>query len=100
MLESNLKPVGDDVKTLITDAQTLFQSAATLSGEKADDVHRRGLLLLDAAASKAKDARANALAAGKQMVTSANAYVKESPWIAISAAAGLGVLAALIARRN
>ena len=36
MLESNLKVVNNDVKTLVKDAQALLQAAATSTGETAD----------------------------------------------------------------
>lgn len=100
MLESNLKVVNNDVKTLVKDAQALFQAAATLTGEKADEVRHRGMRLLDTALGKAQDAQANALVAGKEMAVSADHYVKENPWRAIAAAAGVGLLAGVILGRK
>jgi ElaB/YqjD/DUF883 family membrane-anchored ribosome-binding protein len=100
MLESNLKVVNNDLKTLVKDAQALFQAAAALTGEKADEVRHRGMRLLDTALAKAQDAQASALVAGKEMAASADDYVKENPWRAIAAAAGVGLLMGVILGRK
>ncbi|MDB5764793.1 MAG: hypothetical protein JWQ21_3788 [Herminiimonas sp.] len=100
MLESNLKAVNNDVKTLVKDAQALFQAAAALTGEKAEEVRNRGMRLLDTALDKAQDAQASALVAGKEMAASTDGYVKENPWCAIAAAAGAGLLAGVILGRK
>jgi ElaB/YqjD/DUF883 family membrane-anchored ribosome-binding protein len=100
VLESNLKAVDNDVKILVKDAQALFHAAAALTGEKAEEVRNRGMRLLDTALVKAQDAQASALVAGKEMAVSADIYVKENPWRAIAAAAGVGLLAGLILSRK
>ncbi len=100
MLESNFKVVNNDVKTLVTDAQALFKEAAVLTGEKAEEVRNRGMRLLDTALVKAQDAQANVLVAGKEMAVSADDYVKENPWRAIAAAAGVGLLLGVILGRK
>jgi ElaB/YqjD/DUF883 family membrane-anchored ribosome-binding protein len=100
VLESNLKAVDNDVKILVKDAQALFHAAAALTGEKAEEVRNRGMRLLDTALVKAQDAQASALVAGKEMAVSADVYVKENPWRAIAAAAGVGLLAGLILSRK
>lgn len=100
MLESNLKAVNNDVKTLITDAQALFKAAAALTGDKAEEVRNRGMRLLDTALVKAQDAKASALVAGKELAASADDYVKENPWRAIAAATGVGLLVGVILSRK
>jgi ElaB/YqjD/DUF883 family membrane-anchored ribosome-binding protein len=100
VLESNLKVVNNDVKTLVKDAQTLFHAAAALTGEKAEEVRNRGMRLLDTALVKAQDAQASAFVAGKEMAVSADVYVKENPWRAIAAAAGVGLLVGVILSRK
>ena len=100
MLESNLKVVNNDVKTLVTDAQALFKAAAALTGEKAEEVRNRGMRLLDTALVKAQDAQASAVVAGKEMANSADDYVKENPWRAIATAAGVGLLVGVILGRK
>ena len=100
MLESSLKVVNNDVKMLVTDAQALFKEAATLTGEKAEEVRNRGMRLLDSARVRAQDAQASALVAGKEMAASAEVYVKDNPWRAIAAAAGVGLLVGVILGRK
>ena len=96
MLESNLKAVNDDVKKLTKDAQALFQAAADLSGEKAEEMRNRGMRLLDRAVLTAQDAQTSVKVAGKQMADSAESYVKENPWGALVTAAGIGFLLGVI----
>jgi|SRR5450759_4757509 ElaB/YqjD/DUF883 family membrane-anchored ribosome-binding protein len=100
MLDANLKVVNNDVKTLVKDAQALFQAAAALPGEKAEEIRNRGMRLLDTALVKAEDMQASAFVAGKEMAASADGYVKENPWRTIAAAAGVGLLAGVILGRK
>ncbi|WP_211461611.1 DUF883 family protein [Collimonas silvisoli] len=96
MLESNLKAVNDDVKKLIKDAQALFQAAAELSGEKAEEMRNRGMRLLDKAVLAAQDAQAGVRVAGKEMADSTESYIKENPWQAMATAASAGFLVGVI----
>ncbi|MFC5473814.1 DUF883 family protein [Paraherbaspirillum soli] len=100
MLESNLKLISNDIKTLIKDAQTLLQAAAALPGEKAEEVRNRAMRLLDTALAKAQEAQTSVLDAGKEMAVSADDYVKENPWRAIATAAGVGLLVGVILARK
>ncbi|MEO6354167.1 MAG: DUF883 family protein [Burkholderiaceae bacterium] len=100
MLESNLKVINNDVKTLVKDAQALFQAASALTGDKADEVHKRGMRLLDKALEKAHDAQSVAIVAGKQMAASTEGYVKENPWRTIATAASVGLLLGVILGRK
>jgi len=100
MIESNVKAVNNDIKTLVKDAQELLHSAATLTGEKAEDVRKRGMGLLDAALVRGQDAQRHAVDAGKEMAASADVYVKDHPWRVIAVTAGLALLAgALLGRK-
>jgi ElaB/YqjD/DUF883 family membrane-anchored ribosome-binding protein len=100
MLETQTATINNDVKTLVRDAQALFQAAATLTGEKAEEMRGRGLRALDSALAKAQEAQAGALVAGKEMAASADVYVKENPWRAIAAAASVGLLVGVILGRK
>lgn len=91
MLESNIKVINKDMKTLVKDAQALFHAAAALSGDKAEEMHERGIRLLDTALANAQDAQASTLDFGREMAHSANGYVKDNPWRTIAAAAGVGL---------
>lgn len=96
MLESNMNAVNNDVKALVTDAQALFNAAAALTGEKADEVRKRGMRMLDDALASAQEMQANAIVAGKKMATSTDCYVKENPWRAIAVVAGVGLLVGIM----
>jgi ElaB/YqjD/DUF883 family membrane-anchored ribosome-binding protein len=100
MLESNIKLVNNDVKVLIKDAQALFQSATALTGEKAEEMRIRAMRVLDTALVKAQELQTNAIIAGKEIAVSADGYVKEKPWQAMAAAAGVGLLVGMIFTRK
>ncbi|NKI69753.1 DUF883 family protein [Collimonas pratensis] len=96
MLEKNLRAVNRDVKVLVQDSQALFQAAAALTGDKADELRARAMRMLDSALVAAQEAQAVAVDAGKEAADSAERYVKENPWQALAAAAGVGFLIGVI----
>ena len=100
MLESNINVVKNDIKTLVTDAQALFNAATELTGEKADDVRKRGMHLLDAALLKAQSVQACAAVSGREITASAYGYVKENPWRTIGLATGFGLLVGVVLGRK
>lgn len=100
MLESEFKSVNKDIKVLLKDAQALFNSAATLTGEKADEMRARGMKLVDAAMAMTHDAQLSVMATGKQMAESTDTYVKEHPWSTIGVAATVGLLVGLLCCRK
>jgi ElaB/YqjD/DUF883 family membrane-anchored ribosome-binding protein len=100
MLENNISTVNNDVKTLVKDAQALFTAATALTGEKAEELRGRGMRALDTALAKAHEAQQSAVAAGKQVAQSTDAYVKENPWRSIAMAAGVGLLVGVILGRR
>jgi ElaB/YqjD/DUF883 family membrane-anchored ribosome-binding protein len=100
MLENNITTVNNDVKTLVKDAQALLTAAASLTGEKAEEVRVRGMKALDSALVKAQEAQATAIVKGKEVAAHTDAYVKENPWRSIAAAAGVGLLVGVILGRK
>jgi ElaB/YqjD/DUF883 family membrane-anchored ribosome-binding protein len=99
-INSNMNAVGTDVKTLVKDAQALLTAAAALTGEKAEEMRSRGMQLLDQALGKASDVQGRALVKGKELVHTADVYVKDNPWRTIAAAAGVGLLVGVILGRR
>ena len=89
-----------DVKTLVRDAQSLLQAAATLTGEKADDLRKRSMELLDVAMAKGSQVQGQAIEKGKELAQSADVYVKDNPWRTVAAAAGVGLLVGVILGRK
>ncbi|MFZ6745582.1 DUF883 family protein [Undibacterium sp. JH2W] len=100
MLESDFKSVNKDIKVLLKDAQGLFNAAAALTGEKADEMRARGMKMVDAAMAMTQDAQASVIATGKQAVESTDTYVKEHPWSSLGAAATVGLLVGLLCSRK
>ncbi|HEY8024439.1 MAG TPA: DUF883 domain-containing protein [Burkholderiaceae bacterium] len=92
MLEENIQTINKDVDVLVKDAQALFQAATALTGEKADEMRNRGMVLLDTAMQRARAMQTRAVAAGKDAALTANDYVKENPWRAVAVAGGFGLL--------
>lgn len=100
MLESQAHALSHDVDTLVTDAHALLSAAATLSGEKAEEARAKALSLLDIARSRAANARAKVIVAGKQAAASSDRYVHENPWRSIGIAAGVGLLLGVVVGRS
>jgi len=100
MLEKNIEAVSRDVKQLIADAQELIHAAASLTGDKAEEMHHQGVLLMEAAVAQLQQTHAVALANSKKMALSADHYVKDNPWRSVGIGAGLGLLlGAVLSRR-
>ena len=99
-MENNLKTVRTDLRSLLRDAQDLFREATSSTGMKADDLRERGLELLDTALVKAQELQSVALDTSKEVVDTADSYVKDNPWRAVAISAGVGVvLGMMIGRR-
>lgn len=99
-LNSQLSAVQADFKVLVRDAQSLLQAATALGGEKADDLRKRGMELLDVAVGKAGSAQGQVAVKGKELAATADVYVKDNPWRTIAAAAGVGLLVGVILGRR
>ena len=99
-LNHNMDNVQSDVKTLVKDAQSLLTAAASLTGEKAEEMRTRGMALLDQAMGKGKEYQGQALVRGKELAHTADVYVKDNPWRTIAAAASVGLLVGVILGRK
>jgi ElaB/YqjD/DUF883 family membrane-anchored ribosome-binding protein len=92
--------VSADLKTVIRDIQTLLKSAAANGTEMAASVRTQleaALLKLQAQLIELeKVAAQRATEAGR----AAEAYVRENPWRAIGAAAGVGLIVGLLISRR
>jgi ElaB/YqjD/DUF883 family membrane-anchored ribosome-binding protein len=89
-----------EIKAAIREAQELFAQAKAATGEKAEQLRRSALEILEAASTRAQAVQDAALEHGKKAAQSTNEFVEENPWkaVGIGALAGL-LLGALIARR-
>jgi ElaB/YqjD/DUF883 family membrane-anchored ribosome-binding protein len=100
MLESNIKTVRNDMRTLVEDAQELFREATSSSGVKAEELRAKGLELLDSAMDKAQNLQSMALDASKEFAESADEYVHQNPWTTIAVSAGVGLLLGILITRK
>jgi ElaB/YqjD/DUF883 family membrane-anchored ribosome-binding protein len=100
MLTNNIKTVRTDMRTLVRDAQELFREASLATGEKAEELRSRGLVLLDAAMEKAQEVQTVAVERGKVAAQSTDEYVRANPWQAMGVAAGAGLLLGMLMSRR
>ena len=89
-----------DVKALVKDAQSLLSAAASLTGNKADELRERGMELLDQALGKAGKYQDQAVVKGKELARATDVYVKDNPWRTVAVAAGVGLLLGVILGRK
>lgn len=100
MLNSNIKTVRSDMNTLVKDAQELFREAGLATGQRAEELRAKGLVLLENAMEKAQELQAIAVEKGKAAAQTTDEFVHEHPWKSVGIAAGVGlVIGMLIARR-
>ncbi|MCS0584632.1 DUF883 family protein [Massilia pinisoli] len=88
------------MKALVKDAQSLLSAAASLTGNKADELRERGMELLDQALGKASKYQDQAMVKGKELARTADVYVKDNPWRTVAVAAGVGLLLGVILGRK
>ncbi|HJV83184.1 MULTISPECIES: DUF883 family protein [Oxalobacteraceae] len=100
MLNSNIKTVRNDMKTLVKDAQELFREASHATGEKAEELRSRGLVMLDAAMEKAQEVQAIAVQKGKAAAHTTDEFVHDHPWKAVGIAAGVGLIVGMLISRR
>lgn len=89
-----------DMKALVRDAQSMLTAAASLTGEKAEELRTRGMELLDAALGKASLVPTQAVVKGKELAHTADVYVKGNPWRTVVIAAGVGVVIGMLLNRK
>lgn len=100
MLESNIKTVRNDMRTLVKDAQELFREATSTTGERAEDLRNKGLMLLDVAMEKAQEVQAAAMETGKEVMHTTDEFVQRNPWTSVAFSTGLGVVVGVLLSRK
>jgi ElaB/YqjD/DUF883 family membrane-anchored ribosome-binding protein len=100
MLTSNIKTVRTDMRTLIRDAQELFREATMNTGEKAEELRARGLVLLDVAMDKAQEVQTVAFEKTREAAHTTDEFVQQNPWKATAVATGVGVLLGMLIARS
>lgn len=100
MTTSSFKTARSDMRSLVRDAQELFQEATSATGDKADELRAKGLDMLEAAVVRAQELQAVAIETGKEIAENADDFVKENPWKAVAISAGIGVLVGMLIARK
>ncbi|KRB94107.1 DUF883 family protein [Noviherbaspirillum sp. Root189] len=100
MLNSNIKTVRNDMRTLIKEAQDLFREATQSTGGKADELRAKGLSLLDTAMDRAQEVQGIAVEKSKVAAQSTDEFVQTNPWKAVGIAAGAGLVVGLLLSRR
>jgi len=99
-IDNGLNNANADMKVLVKDAQSLLSAAASLTGEKADELRSRGMELLDRAMGKASQYQGQAVVKSKELAHTADVYVKDNPWRTVVAAASVGLLVGIVLGRK
>jgi len=99
-IDNNLKDASADMKVLVKDAQSLLSAAASLTGDKADELRSRGMEMLDRAMGKASQYQGQAVVKSKELAHTADVYVKDNPWRTVVAAASVGLLVGIVLGRK
>src|SRR5512144_1628544 len=90
----------NEFKTLISEGEELMRQTSNLSGDALSLARERFRARLADARSRMYDLSDVARVRGREAARLADDYVRESPWISIGAAAGVGFLVGvLLARR-
>jgi ElaB/YqjD/DUF883 family membrane-anchored ribosome-binding protein len=87
-------------KTVIADAEAILKASATQSGESLAALRQKAEESLSVAKVKLTEAQALATEKGRAAVEATDRYVHESPWTAVSIAAGVGLLVGILLNRR
>jgi ElaB/YqjD/DUF883 family membrane-anchored ribosome-binding protein len=89
-----------DMRSVIADAEDLLRATANQAGEKIAVARERIQDSLHQAKVKLAEAEAIVSERAKQAARYTDEYVRENPWTAIGAAAGIGVLLGILISRR
>ena len=89
-----------DFKVLIDDAEELLRATAGQAGGTIDTVRRRFEQSLEEGKQSLAEAEVLLVNKGREAAKTADVYVRENPWNAVSIAAGVGLVLGLLMRRR
>ncbi len=89
----------EDIKMLLNDSEELLRLSATLPGEGVDALRSRLRDHVDTARNALEDAQANAESRYRAGVDCTEKYVRDNPWQALGAAAGIGFFVGILISR-
>jgi ElaB/YqjD/DUF883 family membrane-anchored ribosome-binding protein len=89
-----------DLQIVVRDAEALLKATAGQAGEKLQEARAKTEESLRQAKTRIESLEQAAVNSGKEMVNSAEDYVRQNPWQALGVAAGVGlVLGVLLSRK-
>ena len=89
-----------DFRTVVADAEELLKATASQAGEKVAVARERIQDSLHQAKVKLAEAEDVIVERSKQAARATDDYVRENPWQAVGAAAGVGLLIGLLIGRR
>ena len=92
MVDFNADKTTSEIRSLVSDAQDLFNAATTASADKAAALRTEGMRVLENALASARDMQETAVKTGKELATTADDFVHENPWKTIAISAGVALL--------
>jgi ElaB/YqjD/DUF883 family membrane-anchored ribosome-binding protein len=89
-----------DLQIVVRDAEALLKATAGQAGEKLQEARAKTEESLRQAKTRIESLEQAAMNSGKEMMNSAEDYVRQNPWQALGVAAGVGlVLGVLLSRK-
>lgn len=92
--------VASDIKTVITDGETLLKSAVNVSGAGLAVAREKFDETLNSARVKLVDASRPAVDKARRTAAAANGYVHDNPWTVIGVVAAVGALIGFLAAKR
>jgi len=89
-----------DLQTVVRDAEALLKATAGQAGEKLQEARTKTEESLRQAKSRIEGLEQAAVRGGKEVVNSAEEYVRQNPWQALGVAAGVGLVIGVLLSRK
>jgi ElaB/YqjD/DUF883 family membrane-anchored ribosome-binding protein len=97
-LHSPLRELHKDLRNVARDAEALLKATADVTGERVQEARSRTEKTVRQALDHLYDARIDRRL--RRAARDTDRYVRERPWVVVGAAAGIGLLLGLMARRH
>jgi ElaB/YqjD/DUF883 family membrane-anchored ribosome-binding protein len=96
MSQTSTTPANNELKILVRDAQALFDEAKAAGGTEFEELHKKGMILLDHAISIANNLHDTASRKGHKIAHDTQEYVHEKPWRFIGVAGAVGLIIGML----
>jgi ElaB/YqjD/DUF883 family membrane-anchored ribosome-binding protein len=89
-----------DLRLVLDDVDALLTQATAATGQQAQELRERASATLRAARHKLQDAQASAVESSRAAARATDNWVRENPWGAVGAAAGVAFVVGLLLNRR